>query len=108
MKTTVYLNEFRDYFNQVRPNNFSYEGLGILFEYLEQYEEDTGEELELDVIALCCDFSEEDFTDIAKNYDIELDEEADEEDQMQTVADYLTDEGAYIGQTGTSIIYRVF
>jgi hypothetical protein len=108
MKTTVYLNEFRDYFNQVRPNNFSYEGLGILFEYLEQYEEDTGEELELDVIALCCDFSEEDFTDIAKSYDIELDEEADEEDQMQTVADYLTDEGVYIGQTGTSIIYRVF
>jgi hypothetical protein len=108
MKATVYLNEFRDYFNQVRPNNFSYEGLGILFEYLEQYEEDTGEELELDVIALCCDFSEEDFTDIAKSYDIELDEEADEEDQMQTVADYLTDEGVYIGQTGTSIIYRVF
>jgi hypothetical protein len=108
MKTTVYLNEFRDYFNQVRPNNFSYEGLGILFEYLEQFEQDTGEELELDVIALCCDFSEEDFTDIAKSYDIELDEEADEEDQMQTVADYLTDEGVYIGQTGTSIIYRVF
>ena len=108
MKTTVYLNEFRDYFNQIRPNNFSYEGLGILFEYLEQYEEDTGEELELDVIALCCDFSEEDCTDIAKGYDIELDEEADEEDQMQTVADYLTEEGVYIGQTGTSIIYRVF
>jgi hypothetical protein len=108
MKTTVYLNEFRDYFNQVRPNNFSYEGLGILFEYLEQFEQDMGEELELDVIALCCDFSEEDFTDIAKSYDIELDEEADEEDQMQTVADYLTDEGVYIGQTGTSIIYRVF
>lgn len=108
MKTTVYLNEFRDYFNQIRPNNFSYEGLGILFEYLEQYEEDTGEELELDVIAICCDFSEEDFSDIAKSYDIELDEEADEDDQMQAVADYLTDEGVYIGQTGTSIIYRVF
>jgi hypothetical protein len=108
MKTTVYLNEFRDYFNQIRPNNFSYEGLGILFDYLEEYEESTGEELELDVIAICCDFSEEDFTDIAKSYDIEIDEEADEEDQMQTVADYLTDEGVYIGQTGTSIIYRVF
>lgn len=108
MKTTVYLNEFRDYFNQIRPNNFSYEGLGILFEYLEEWEEGTGEELELDVIGLCCDFSEEDYTDIAKNYDIELDEDDDEEDQMQTVADYLTDEGVYVGQTGTSILYRVF
>lgn len=108
MKTTVYLNEFRDYFKQIRPDNFSYEGLGILFEHLEEWEAGTGEELELDVIALCCDFSEEDYTDIAKSYDIELDEEADEEDQMQAVADYLTEEGVYIGQTGTSIVYRVF
>ena len=108
MKTTVYLNEFRDYFKQIRPDNFSYEGLGILFEHLEEWEAGTGEELELDVIGLCCDFSEEDYTDIAKNYDIELDEEDDEETQMQAVADYLTDEGVYVGQTGTSIIYRVF
>lgn len=108
MKTTVYLNEFRDYFRQIRPDNFSYEGLGILFEHLEEWEEGTGEELELDVIALCCDFSEEDYKDIAKNYDIELDEDEDEETQMQAVADYLTDEGVYVGQTGTNIIYRVF
>jgi hypothetical protein len=37
---------------------FSYEGLGALFEYLTEYEEDTGAELELDVVAICCDFDE--------------------------------------------------
>ena len=36
MKTTVYLNEFRDAFQKIRPDNFSYEGLGALFEYLEE------------------------------------------------------------------------
>lgn len=41
-----------------RSENFSYEGLEALYNYLEQYEEDTGEEIELDIIALCCEFSE--------------------------------------------------
>ena len=41
-----------------RENNFSWEGLAALFEYLEGIEEGTGEEIELDVIALCCDYTE--------------------------------------------------
>jgi hypothetical protein len=41
-----------------RGEQFSYEVLTILFEGLEQYEVDTGEEVDFDVIALCCDFSE--------------------------------------------------
>ena len=39
-------------------DDFSYEGLKALYDYLEQYEEDTGEQIELDVIAICCDYSE--------------------------------------------------
>ena len=57
MKSTVGLSDFRDAF-QIRKENFTYEGLEALFDYLEQYEEDTGEEIELDVIALCCDYTE--------------------------------------------------
>jgi len=41
-----------------RENQFSYKGKKALFEYLEQYEEETSEQLELDLIALCCEFSE--------------------------------------------------
>jgi len=59
MKRTINVYEFRDEFVRVnRKNSFSYEALGALFEHLEQYEEDFGEEVELDVIALCCDFVE--------------------------------------------------
>ena len=48
--------QFIERFRQIRPTNFTYEGLQALFEYLEQYEDDTGEEIELDVIGLCCEF----------------------------------------------------
>lgn len=58
MKTTVTESSFIRAFKQLRPDNFSSAGLSALFDYLEDYEEATGEELELDVIALCCDFAE--------------------------------------------------
>ena len=60
MKTTVSIYDFRREFEQCRPNNFSYEGLAVLFDYLEQLEQDTGEEIELDVITLCCEYTEQD------------------------------------------------
>ena len=58
MKTNVSLHDFRTAFQSIRPDNFSYEGLEAMYNWLIEYEEGTGEEQELDVIALCCDFSE--------------------------------------------------
>jgi hypothetical protein len=37
---------------------FSYEGTKALFEYFEQYEQDTGEQMEFDPVAIRCDFDE--------------------------------------------------
>jgi hypothetical protein len=48
----------RAFIDMNRGNNFSYAGKKALFEYLEQYEENTGERIDLDVIALCCEYSE--------------------------------------------------
>jgi len=72
MKRTVckddFVQAFRDYNREI---NFSREGLEALFDYLERLEEDTGKETELDVIALCCDFSEyETFAEIQNNYNV--------------------------------------
>ena len=58
MKISVNYYDFRQAFEGLRPNNFSSEGLRALFDYLEEYEQDCGEELELDVIALCCEYTE--------------------------------------------------
>ena len=59
MYQTINDYDFRKAFHDMgRGEQFSYEGLEILFEALEQYEVDTGEDMELDVVAICCDFSE--------------------------------------------------
>ena len=60
MKQTVNMYDFERAFKRCERDNFSYDGLKALFEYLEEYEEGTGEEVELDVIALCCDYMEYD------------------------------------------------
>ena len=107
MKTTVYLSDFVQAFRALRPDNFSYEGLEQLFDYLTSYEEDGGEELELDVIALCCEYSEEHYTDIAANYDVDI-EGLDEDEAKQAVMDYLCDNTSVIGEANDSFIYQVF
>ena len=58
MKETVTQSRFLDVFRQVRPNQFSRNALVALFDYLDQLEQDLGEEQELDVIAICCDWTE--------------------------------------------------
>ena len=66
---TVNEYNFTEAFRQTRPNNFSYEGQKVLYEYLEDLSEDTGEPIELDVIAICCDYSEhESFEELKKDY----------------------------------------
>ena len=52
-----------------RADQFSHEGFTALFEWLEELSEDTGEPYELDVIALCCAFTEySDLAEIQDNY----------------------------------------
>ena len=74
MKQSINFTDFqRAFIDYGREDNFSYEALHALFNWLEDYEENIGEEIELDVIALCCEFTEyESFEELQKNYtDIE-------------------------------------
>ena len=88
MKQTIndcdFIDAFRNYFGGQYKTNFSYEGLKALFEWFEEYENDTGEEMELDVIAICCDFIEyESLKEYNEDYDKEYEEiEAISDDTM--------------------------
>ena len=69
---TVNEHQFIDAFKtwDTYKNNFSYEGLKALYEELEQVAEcmDNGT-VELDVVAICCDYSEfENFKDFQEQY----------------------------------------
>ncbi len=57
--------------NMDRKENFTYEGKRALFDYLEKIEEETGEKIELDVIALCCDYSEDLLEEVLENYSLQ-------------------------------------
>ena len=79
VKQTINEHQFRQAFKECRPDQFSWEGLHALWEWFEQYEEDTSEDIELDVIAICCDYSEyanfeefkEEYLNFCMNYDID-------------------------------------
>ncbi len=59
MKTYVSEHEFVKAFDDYdRSNNFSVAGRRALFDYFEGYEESTNEEIDLDVIAICCEYTE--------------------------------------------------
>tara|TARA_R110002012_G_scaffold318122_2_gene535692 strand:+ start:1639 stop:1941 length:303 start_codon:yes stop_codon:yes gene_type:complete len=72
MKTSINRFEFASWFAEHRPDNFSPIGRLELFDMLTSYEEDTGEEIEFDPIALCCEYTEyENMEEFWKVYDKE-------------------------------------
>jgi hypothetical protein len=107
MKTTVTFRDFVQAFKDMgRENQFSIDALNIIFEHIEQQESDTGEECELDVIGICCEYAEATWQEIANDYllhEVELDDEKDHEGR---VIEYLEDEGVFIGKSDDSIVYR--
>jgi hypothetical protein len=59
MKIIVTLNSFAESFRACgRERHFSASALSALFEYFEKVEEYTDTEIELDPIAICCDWEE--------------------------------------------------
>jgi len=107
MHQSVNVYQFRDAFVALRPNNFTYEGLTVLFDYLEQLEDDLGEPLELDVIALCCDYSEDSIRGIIDNYSIDCDG-IDPDDLSDHVESYLQENTTVVGTVADGFVYLNF
>lgn len=109
MKQTVSASDFVDAFRaHNRQEQFSYDGLHALFEYLEELESDTGTEMELDVVAVCCDFSEySSAKEAAEVYGWEADAEADEEENEEAALDWLRDRTQVITH-GSGVIVSAF
>lgn len=106
---TIDLYQFREAFRAYgRNDQFSYYGLECLFDYLEQYSEDTGEPFELDVVALCCDFYEDTAEAIANNYSIDI-EGMDEDEVVDAVREYLEENTIIVGEhSDTVFVYQAF
>ena len=109
MITTVSQTDFVDAFRDMgRQDNFSYNGLNALYDYFEDYSEDTGESIELDVIALCCEYSEHDsalacVTDLGYRC-TDINESNDDGENEAIALDYLRDNTQVIEFNGGIII----
>lgn len=106
---TVDKHDFIDAFRRYnRQDHFSYEGLEVLFDYLEQLSEDTGEPIELDVVALCGEYYENSIEELIEDYDIDVSDAADEFEKEDIVRDYLTDNTIVCGEVDDGFVYAAF
>jgi hypothetical protein len=109
MYQRVTLNEFIAAFRaHGRENQFSWKAKQALFEYLEQYEEDTGDQIELDVIGLCCGYEEADVDDIIKAYGLDTSGCKTDEDRRELVEAYLNEHTTVVWHDGDMFLYQLF
>ena len=94
---------FRDAFRAAdRSDQFSYHALGMLFDYFDDVDPDH----ELDVIAICCAFSEDMPAYIADQYDIDVDG-LDDGEVLDAVLEYLGEKTQVIGVTDAgAVVYN--
>lgn len=108
MKQSINFSQFVDAFHAYdRYDSFGYAGLRIIFDYLEQYEQDCNEEIELDVIAICCDYNMMAIEDIINEYRIDV-SDVDEDDVEQYVIDYLNDWTMVLGRCVDGVVFHCF
>lgn len=103
---------FCDAFHRMgRGEQFSCEALDELFRYYEETEDATGEETELDVIAICCEWCEHDTESMIADYGylIEREEDWDDDDYAEAIAEYIRDnESTVIGLGSYSWLVMAF
>ena len=108
MKITINESMFKEQFRlHGRKDQFSWNGLTALYDYLEEaYGEDSEYEYDLDVIGLCCDFSEYSnalYAALSYN-EFTISENMNEEEQKREALQFLSDNTTIIHFDGGVII----
>jgi hypothetical protein len=108
MKHTLTKYEFVDGMRQAPNNPFSYEALEILWDYFENLEYGTGEELEFDPVDFRSDYSESSFNEIISDYLLHV-QGIDEEVDKKFVIDFLNQNTIVLGITEhNTVVYQNF
>ena len=99
-----------------RGECFGYNGWCAIGDYLENLSDDLGEDIEIDIIAICCDYGmAESAGDFANQYQGFMDEidperwgEMTEQEKLDIVAEYIGDNGSLVICRGDLIIWSDF
>mgnify|MGYP000937867117 CR=1 FL=1 len=93
MKTTVNFSDFVDGFQKIgRGNQFSCDGLKLIFDYLES-------EIEFDPIDICCTYTEYTLDEFNSDYETKF-------KTLQEIEDYVSSRSDTVGLTENSIIIK--
>ncbi len=99
MKTTVNFSDFVDGFQKIgRGDQFSCDGLKLIFDYLESLEED-GEEIEFDPIDICCTYTENTLDEFNSDYGTKF-------SSIEEIEEYLDQHTFVVGRTKDSIVFE--
>ncbi len=107
MKQTLTTNEAANLLVADDNAGWSYAGARALVEHLEAVEDDTGEAIEFDAVALRCEYAEyESAVQAAEECGWEPDEDADSDDAEEEALEWLTDRTTVIEFSGGVIIQQ--
>jgi hypothetical protein len=115
LNETYFMERFKE---MGRGDQYTYEALEALYNYYDSLSEDIGEDIKLDVIAICCDWHESTAQDIFDEYNLDpaeaIENVIDPEDmdeikqaQHNFALSYLNDETTAI-DCGDTILYIAF
>ena len=111
MKETLSANQVADALRADEYGGWTYAGARAMAEYLEELEDDTGEELELDVVAIRCDYSEyASLQEWAAGYfadwkaALAIDRDMDDDDIDNAIREHIRDNGQLIEFDGGVIV----
>lgn len=98
-----------------RGHNFGYNGWRVIGDYLESMSDDIGEDIEIDIIGLCCEYSMvlsvdyfwEEYGKYATIDPGEWDEMS-EEEKLEAIRDYLQENTSLVICEDDLIIWQVF
>ena len=91
-----------------RKDQFSHEALEAIFDYLEDYSDSTGEPVELDIVAICCEWAEMTWKEIAVSYDVDLSSCDDDDERIGEIESFLCDNTQWCALSEGSFVFVQF
>lgn len=98
-----------------RGDSFGYAGWRAIGDYLEQLSEDIGEDIDVDIVAICCDYNiaesvEDWWKDCGEfsNINPEEWEDMDDDEKLKAIEDYLNDCTSVVICEEDCIIWQAF
>lgn len=112
---TVNFSMFCDMFTRRgRQDQFSYAAKQALFEYLDNLSEDTGEDFQMDVVGICCEYIESTAEEVNSDYLLGYEKQEDESDEdfkerlNEEVQEYLDTHTSIVMSDNGTFVYAQF